>query len=63
MARRGFTPIELLAAIGIMAILAAILLPANSRARESADRATCQKNLKQQPLPCREGERVSRPGH
>jgi len=45
--RKGFTLIELLVVISIISIIASILLPVFSRARESARRASCLSNLKQ----------------
>lgn len=46
-AQRGFTLIELLVVIAIISILAAILFPVFSQARESARRASCLSNVKQ----------------
>lgn len=45
--RRAFTLVELLIVIGIIAALAALLLPAVGRAREMGKRAVCLSNIRQ----------------
>lgn len=47
MNRRGFTLLEVLTVISIIAVLASILFPVFARARESARKRTCQSNLQQ----------------
>jgi len=45
--RSGFTLVELMIVIAIIAMLAAILFPAFSEAREASRRTSCSSNLKQ----------------
>ena len=50
--RRGFTLVELLVVVGMLATVAGLIIPAVQLTREAADRTRCRNNLKQVVMAC-----------
>lgn len=49
---RGFTLIEVMVSVGVLALLVAILAPSLSHAREAGRRTVCANNLRQWAITC-----------
>lgn len=58
--RAGFTSVELLVAMGVMSLLAALFLPAVQRSRETSRRSQCVSHLRQLAIACQHHESAHR---